>query len=86
MNKQLSWNQISQNYKGHWVELVDFEWDWNSAYPSRARIRNASSDRNLLMSKIRSQGEIENSVVIFVGTVRSVIGSLTENNITHPTL
>ena len=86
MNKRLSWNQISDLYSGYWVELVDFEWDWSRAYPEKARIRNVSPNRTSLMATIRTQGEIENSVVLFVGNTRSLIGSRVENHSPHVTL
>ena len=86
MNKQLSWYQISQSYSGHWVELVDFEWDWDSAYPTKAKIRHASSDRASLMSKIKSDVEQENSVVIFVENTHSLVGPLSENYTPQVTL
>lgn len=83
MNKQISWSQISQNYNGYWVELIDFEWDWSSAYPSKARIRNRSTDRSSLMSMIRAQGEHENSVIIFVGNSRSTLSASTDIQMPH---
>ena len=73
MNSALSWSQILKKYRGQWVELTDVEWDWKSAFPSRASVRNADTDRGLLLNKIKKCGEQSDSVVLYLGAVRSTI-------------
>ena len=64
----LTWNQIKESFSGLWVELIDFEWDWSSAHPRRARVRNFADDRNALLAKIQEQGRNSDSVILYVGS------------------
>ena len=65
--EKMSWDSIRENYKGQWVELVAYEWDWNKAFPKWATVRNHSRDRFDLISKIENSEQAQGTVVLFVG-------------------
>jgi hypothetical protein len=67
MNTRYSWSQIKKEFSGKWVELTDFEWDWNSAHPSWARVRNHASDRSELIALIEFTGKKDGAVILYVG-------------------
>ena len=69
MDKKLSWEEIRNDFSGHWVELVDCDWDWNDANPSSARVRNFSADRKKLISKNN-----KDSVILFIGSGKFLSG------------
>ena len=72
-NSVLSWNDINEKYKGQWVELVAYEWNWNHSSPSFAKVRHASSDRASLMAKVQNSPAVEDSLVLYIGTISRVI-------------
>lgn len=73
MTPRMSWNQIKDLFANQWVELIDFEWDWDRTSPRWARIRHFSPDRQSLIEKIDSSGKIDDSVVLFIGAADSMI-------------
>lgn len=79
VHNKLSWDQIKNFFEGHWVELTDFEWEWEKAHPSKALVRHCSTDRNELMSLIKRDGESENSVVLFIGSAQSAVSSFIQH-------
>jgi len=72
-SSRLPWSQIKELFDGLWVELVDYEWDWNKAYPKLARVRNFADDRNTLLSRISISESIEDSLVILIGGANCVV-------------
>ena len=73
MNTRSSWSQIKKEFRGQWVELTDFEWDWSSSHPSWARVRNHASDRNELIALIEFAGKKSDAVILFVGQGHSFV-------------
>lgn len=73
MERKLPWALIKSTFKNKWVELIDVDWDWNEACPSRARIRHVASDRENLMLKIHSGESVSDSVVLYLGFTGSVV-------------
>ena len=73
MSTRYSWSQIKKEFSGQWVELTDFEWDWNSSHPSQARVRNHASDRNELIALIEFAGKKEGAVILYVGQGHSFV-------------
>ena len=73
MNNRLTWSQIKELFEGQWVELVDFEWDWNRAYPKHARVRNFASDRSVLISKINNSPLQADSVVLYTDATEFMV-------------
>ena len=70
---KMSWNTLKETFEGEWVELVEFEWDWNRAYPLWARVRNCASDRQELIKKVHASGEVADAVIFYIGTTGSVV-------------
>ena len=64
---RLPWSMIKESFAGEWVELVEFAWKWDRPTPTWACIRHHDSDRKELMRKITRSGEVEESIVLFVG-------------------
>ncbi|CAG8730033.1 3345_t:CDS:2, partial [Racocetra fulgida] len=54
-------------------ELVEFDWDWHSPYPKWARVRHHSSSRSELMAMLKASSQIEDSVILYLGAVESVV-------------
>ncbi|MCO6430677.1 MAG: hypothetical protein J5J00_07425 [Deltaproteobacteria bacterium] len=75
LTQRLSWNQIREWYHGQWVELVDYEWEWDQKTPTRARVRNYSSDRRELLERSKRSDSPEGAVILFVGSPNSFINS-----------
>jgi hypothetical protein len=76
---RLSWSMIKESFAGEWVELVDCDWDWDRATPSRAQVRHYSSDRNELMRQIQCDGELEDAIVLYVGTAEAPLARALES-------
>lgn len=70
---KMSWSKIKQLFEGEWVELVELDWDWSSAFPRTARVRNHAPDRAELMEVIAEVGSAPNSVVLFIGAASAVV-------------
>ena len=77
MKYRLTWNQIKENFAGLWVELVDFEWQWESGFPKHAKVQNFAGSRRELLDKVSS----EDSVILFVGAAESLVQHHNENHV-----
>lgn len=66
MGKKLTWEEITRQYQGEWVELVDCDWDETEPDPKAGIVRVHSKDRKQL-SKLMSGLESVDSAVVFVG-------------------
>jgi len=73
MSNKLSWKSIRDKFPGQWVELVDFDWDWDKRYPTQASVRHHAIDREALKSLIRKNGPVEGSAVVYLGAVKSLV-------------
>lgn len=73
MNKRLAWSQIRDFFEGHWIELVDVEWNDNATFPTRARVRNYAEERSTLIEKIAGSGHIDDTIVLYVGHMSPII-------------
>lgn len=72
-SSMISWAEINEKYKGQWVELVAYEWNWSQSSPSFAKVRHASSDRASLMAKVQNSVSVEDSLVLYIGTIGRVV-------------
>lgn len=72
-SSSMSWSQIKKDFNGQWVEMTDFEWDWDSAHPSWAKIRNHASDRNELIAQIEFVGKKDGAVILFIGQANTFV-------------
>ncbi len=73
MNGKLPWSNIRTQFRGKWVELVDFDWDWDKNRPIAAAVRHHAADREGLKSLITKHGAVEDSVVMFMHGVDTVV-------------
>lgn len=73
LSSKLPWSNIRNQFRGQWVELVDFDWDWDKHRPTTAAVRHHAADRGSLRSLINQTGSIENSVVMYMGAVDTVV-------------
>ncbi len=73
ISRKLLWSHIKEMYQNEWVELIDSDWEWGSASPRRALVRNHAPDRNELLKKIHVSGPTAGSVVLFVGHAGAVV-------------
>lgn len=71
--ERLDWIDLKTKFGDQWVEMIDFEWDWDKSFPAWAVIRHHSSDRDNLNRLIEVSGEIEGAVVIHLGATQSVV-------------
>lgn len=69
MRQRLSWNQVKKLYEGQWVELVDFEWDWNNAYPRWACVGLSADSREELLSLSTN----DESLILFIGAAECMV-------------
>ncbi|MCB0339728.1 MAG: hypothetical protein KDD53_08990, partial [Bdellovibrionales bacterium] len=67
MTERLSWSRIKSLYRGQWVELIDFEWDWESHYPAWACVRHHHYDRNELLRLIEQSPAKKETVLLYLG-------------------
>ena len=72
-SKNLNWNEICKLFLGERVELFDLDWDWDKPFPKSARVRHHASDRDEVVSMIRKDGEIRDSVIMYLDAARSAI-------------
>lgn len=73
MDKRIAWSQIRDFFGGHWIELVDVEWNQNATFPTRARVRNFAAERTSLIEQISASGEIEDAVILYLGNMSPLI-------------
>ena len=73
MVKIQSWSGIIAKYDGQWVELIDYDWDWDSPFPRWARVRNHSFSRFELSKMVNRSEKVPNSITLFLGAVESAI-------------
>ena len=73
MLKRLSWKRLRNEYRGQWVELVAFDWDWASALPTWGTVRHHAEDRKKLMSAIERSGSVRDAVILYVGYPESTL-------------
>ena len=66
--KRLSWAEIKHKYEGQWVQLVDYEWEWESSFPRWARVKSVSTHRAEL--KVSDHRDPE-SVIVYVNPADS---------------
>jgi hypothetical protein len=66
MGEKLSWDQISKAYDSEWVELIDYQWDESSPYPSSGVVRVHSKNRGEF-EKLASEESPLDSAYIFIG-------------------
>ena len=64
---KIPWRHIREAFSGEWVELVDYSWKGEALYPHAAIVRNHSSNRTELLSKIARSERVDGAVIIFVG-------------------
>lgn len=69
----LSWKEIKNRFGGAWVELIDVEWDWNTPYPSFARVRNHSWNRSNLLNQVEKLGMRADGVILHLATAHSLV-------------
>jgi hypothetical protein len=73
MNKRLAWSQIRDFFEGHWIELVDVEWNENATFPTRARVRNYAAERTTLIENIAGDREVNDAIILYVGHMSPLI-------------
>jgi len=73
MKNRLSWNHIREHFSGHWVELVECEWNWSSPWPTLARVRHVAADRGELMRQIEASPAVDESIVVYVGGIAALV-------------
>lgn len=70
---KLLWTHIKEMYQNEWVELIDCDWERESARPIRAIVRNHSSDRVSLLRRAQRSKPNSRSVILYVGMTDSVV-------------
>lgn len=73
MNTPMSWSEILESYEGQWVELIEYDWDWKSPFPTWAVVRNHSMDRTELNLLIKKSEPVADSITLYLGAVGSVV-------------
>lgn len=73
MDRRIAWSQIRDFFAGHWIELVDVEWNQSATFPTRARVRNHASERSTLIDMISSCGERDDAVILYLGNISPLI-------------
>lgn len=71
--RRYSWDQITRRFQGEWIELVEFDWDWNSPFPKWARVRHHSTNKRELQELIHGSSAVEDAVTLFVGPLNLVV-------------
>ena len=73
INKKLTWEELHNSFRGEWVELIDYEWEWDKKFPIWVIVRHHSTDRDLLNDMIASGDEIDDAIVIYLGAASSSV-------------
>jgi len=69
----MRWQKIKEVFKGQWVELANFEWDWDSAVPTTAQVVHHAQDREELLQMIEESGAAQDGVILYVGDTQPMI-------------
>jgi hypothetical protein len=72
MKLRLPWNTVKEYFNDQWVELTDYEWDWNSPVPEWAIVGNHAANRSELISRLNganegSESSVQKSIILYVG-------------------
>ena len=51
---RLPWKVVQDLYRGEWVELTDYRWEWDELHPRWVCIRHHSNSRQALIHKVKS--------------------------------
>lgn len=78
MEQKLSWEQIAQQYKGQWVELVDYEWQDGEPYPTAGAVRVHDADRKQFYRQANQNRPLD-SAILFVGDLNLPLGVVHNN-------
>ena len=63
---RLSWDEITKSFDQEWVELVDYDWPENAAYP-RAGVVRVHAKARREFDRLINQDPPPDSALIFVG-------------------
>ena len=66
MEKKLTWEEIEKQYDREWVQLVDFDWPEEEAYP-RAGVVAAHARKRREFDALIAKTPQENSALLYVG-------------------
>jgi len=69
----MRWQKIKEIFNGQWVELANFEWDWDHAFPKTAQVTHHAQDRDELLAMIEETGKAPDGVILYVGTSQPII-------------
>ncbi len=69
----MSWSQILAKFDGEWVELIEYDWNWESPYPRWAKVRNHSPSRAQLSELLAASGPVTDSITLYLGAVESLV-------------
>jgi hypothetical protein len=73
MDKRIAWSQIRDFFAGHWIELVDVEWNETATFPTRARVRNYAAERSTLVELISACPTRDDAVILYLGNMSPLI-------------
>ncbi len=66
MNNKLSWSEIEKLYDREWVQLVDYDWPEEEAYPHAGVVRVHAKSRKEF-DKLLLEDPPSDSALVFVG-------------------
>lgn len=72
---KLSWSKLKEVFAGEWIELVAYDWSWESSTPRWGIVRNYASDRASLMRLVEKSDPASDSLILYVGGLTSVLGN-----------
>lgn len=64
---KIPWSRIREAFEGEWVELTEYSWKIENIHPHAGKVRHHSPSRSDLLKHIASSGQVEGSVVLFIG-------------------
>lgn len=66
---KLSWEEICEKYDGHWVHLIDYDWEEGTPYPAAGVVHLTAKTRKEFNALIMANERIPGARV-YVGEVQ----------------
>jgi len=66
MNQRLSWEEIKKQYNQQWIELIDYDWPEEDAYPTAGIVRVHAHSRKEF-DQLAAIDRPKDSAFVYVG-------------------
>ena len=67
MNKKLTWNEIRDQYRDEWVQLIDVDWDLSNPDPQAGVVRVHHKDKKEFKKLLAHGEKPQRAALVFTG-------------------